>query len=211
MFVFGILLMALACFYGCYANPRWKSFDQAERYANGFVRALIGIPAWTALVCLMLEKWSTMLIALAVTAALLAIPFLMLHKDGYRPVKCCLLILFASLGTYARLLMAWTLIGIPVNAALKNAAEIGWSAAAAQSIKRIQASPPSDTIGEIKEIFREQEEREAKQKAEEAAREKNKKVEVWRENGLLNEYMKVNSDGTMYYDPEDGEWKKIER
>lgn len=38
-----------------------------------------------------------------------------------------------------------------------------------------------------------------------------KKVEVWRENGLMRENLKVNSTGDMYYDPDDGEWHKIEK
>lgn len=38
-----------------------------------------------------------------------------------------------------------------------------------------------------------------------------KKVEVWRENGLMTENLKVNSSGDMYYDPNDGEWHKIQK
>ena len=34
------------------------------------------------------------------------------------------------------------------------------------------------------------------------------KVEVWRMHGMVREDLKVNSDGTMYYDPDDCEWKK---
>lgn len=37
------------------------------------------------------------------------------------------------------------------------------------------------------------------------------KTEVWRENGMLRENLKVNSTGDMYYDPEDGEWHKIQK
>ena len=37
------------------------------------------------------------------------------------------------------------------------------------------------------------------------------KVEVWRENGMMRENLKVNSSGDMYYDPEDGEWHKIQK
>ena len=36
-----------------------------------------------------------------------------------------------------------------------------------------------------------------------------KTVEVWRENGMMKEHLKVSSDGERYYDPEDGEWHKI--
>ena len=35
------------------------------------------------------------------------------------------------------------------------------------------------------------------------------KVEVWRENGMMKEHLKVSSDGKRYYDPEDGEWHPI--
>ena len=34
-------------------------------------------------------------------------------------------------------------------------------------------------------------------------------VEVWRENGMMKEHLKVSSDGERYYDPEDGEWHRI--
>lgn len=37
------------------------------------------------------------------------------------------------------------------------------------------------------------------------------KVEVWRENGMMRENLKVNSSGDMYYDPDDGEWHKIQK
>ena len=36
-----------------------------------------------------------------------------------------------------------------------------------------------------------------------------KKVEVWRRDGMMTENLKVNSSGDMYYDPDDGEWHKI--
>ena len=36
-----------------------------------------------------------------------------------------------------------------------------------------------------------------------------KEVKVWRGEGLGKEYLKVNSTGDMYFDPEDGEWHKI--
>lgn len=36
-------------------------------------------------------------------------------------------------------------------------------------------------------------------------------VKVWRENGMSKEYLKVNSSNDMYYDPEDGEWHKIQK
>ena len=35
------------------------------------------------------------------------------------------------------------------------------------------------------------------------------KVEVWRENGMMKEHLKVSSEGQRYYDPEDGEWQNI--
>lgn len=37
------------------------------------------------------------------------------------------------------------------------------------------------------------------------------KVEVWRENGMMRDNLKVNSTGDMYFDPEDGEWHKIQK
>lgn len=37
-----------------------------------------------------------------------------------------------------------------------------------------------------------------------------KHVKVWKENGFGKDYMKVSSDGERYYDPDDGEWHRIE-
>ncbi len=36
-------------------------------------------------------------------------------------------------------------------------------------------------------------------------------VEVWRENGMMRENLKVNSSGDMYFDPDDQQWHKIKR
>lgn len=36
-------------------------------------------------------------------------------------------------------------------------------------------------------------------------------IKVWRQNGLMNEYLKVNSTGDYYYDPNDSEWHKIQK
>lgn len=36
-------------------------------------------------------------------------------------------------------------------------------------------------------------------------------VEVWRNNGMTRENLKVNSTGDMYFDPEDGQWHKIQK
>lgn len=43
------------------------------------------------------------------------------------------------------------------------------------------------------------------------APEEEKNVEVWKENGLMKEYMKVSNDGKRYYDPDDGEWHRINK
>ena len=45
--------------------------------------------------------------------------------------------------------------------------------------------------------------------AQDAGAEQQKEVHVWRRNGLFTENLKVNSDNSMYYDPEDEAWHKI--
>ncbi|MBO5059417.1 MAG: hypothetical protein J6C82_00705 [Clostridia bacterium] len=206
----GIVLIVAACFYGCYANPYWKEFDEADTYAGGIYRAIVGIPAWVAVISILPKRWDLVFPFLIITAALLVIPFQKLKKDGYDAVKGTVTILFASMGVYSRILMAWTIIGIPVNMRLKRAAEIGWSNAALEVIENLEKNPQTGpSVGEqISDILAQDEER--KRKEQEAAQSQ-EKPEVWRMNGMLVENLKVNSDGTMYYDPDDCEWKKIEQ
>lgn len=54
-------------------------------------------------------------------------------------------------------------------------------------------------------------EEQPRQIVEEATSQPEKKVEVWRENGMMRENLKVSSDGERYYDPDDGEWHKIKK
>ncbi len=202
----GFILIVACVFYGCYANPYWKQFDEAPKYANGIYRAIVGIPAWIMVVCVMLRNWGLFFPCLLITAALLALPFMRLKNDGYSPVKPTFMILMASLGTYARVILAWTIIGLFVTNSTKRAAEVGWDGAAFEYIENMKESEkngPSitDTIMDVMSTPSEE-------KTETVNEEK---VEVWRMNGMVREDLKVNSDGTMYYDPDDCEWKKINK
>ncbi|MBQ8231490.1 MAG: hypothetical protein IJZ34_06165 [Lachnospiraceae bacterium] len=206
MFAIALILTIVGFVYGAYANPYWKEIEGSEKYANGFVRALIGIPAWITVIGMFMKVTSVVITALLITAALLSIPFLRMRKDGIPDVKYTLLLLFASMGAYARIILAWTIMGIPVNIYAKRVAEVGSQNAAMEVMGRLGA---------------EAERREKSPKREEAfdfgsftAPEepvRKEKVEVWRMNGMVRENLKVNSDNTMYYDPDDGEWKKIKK
>ena len=55
------------------------------------------------------------------------------------------------------------------------------------------------------------EEQAAEEQAAEEQPKTEKKVSVWRMNGMMRENLKVSRDGDAYYDPEDGEWHKIKK
>lgn len=127
MLIVGILLIVLAVMWGCYANPYWrKRVKGSSEIANGFIRALIGIPAWGVLICLMIEQWDSMFGCLGVMALLL-VPSIIKICRGHREVlKACFWIVGASMGIYSRLILAWTLIGIPANNLLEDLALTSW-------------------------------------------------------------------------------------
>jgi len=126
MLVLGIILIILAALWGMYANPYWKNLDEGDKYANGFMRALIGIPAWGALICLMIEQWEGLSGCLVITAVLMLPAAIKLIKGKYHVLKVLFYMLGASMGVYSRILMAWTLIGIPINRKFQDLAENGW-------------------------------------------------------------------------------------
>lgn len=210
MFILAVILMVIGFAYGAYANPYWKEIEGSEKYANGFVRALIGIPARITVIGLFVKETSVVLTGLLITAALLSIPFLRMRKNGIPAIKYGLLLLFASMGAYSRIVLAWTIIGIPVNVYMKRVAEVGYEKAGTEVMNRLekeaerkQNAPKQEDFFDFADFaaMNEEPEEETPQK----------KTEVWRRNGMFIENLKVNRDGSMYYDPDDGEWKKIDK
>ena len=98
------------------------------------------------------------------------------------------------------LILRWTLIGIPLVRVLEAVGDYGTDYVvdqmqknAAESEKEPFSLFPDDTDSP----------------SESTEAETKKEVDVWRENGLMIEHLKVNSDQSMYYDPDDEEWHKI--
>lgn len=220
MLVIGIILTVFVVFYGSYANPYWKLHKDADRYANGLVRALIGIPGWAAVILLMIGNVGGMILALLATAVLMLIPILKMRKDGVAWPRYLGMILMASMGAYARILLCWSLIGIVPARLLKRAAEIGWNNTAWETIQRSIENEKRDAkmnaaIKEmnktIEELNRIDAENRARKAAEEAAN-RPPEVEVYKEDeyGRMKR-LQTNSDNSMYRDPDDGEWHKIRK
>ena len=207
----GFVLVVYACFYGSYANPLWKLHENHERYANGLIRAVIGLPAWVAVIFLMLGNVDSFILWAVVTAVCAAFSILKMRADGILCFQAIHLLIMASMGAYARILLAWTIIGLVVTRRTKRAAEIGWQGAAMEWMNSHAGSSNSDYAPSISEILDADLARREREAAEEAARRK-PEVEVWREleNGNMKR-LQVNSDGSMYKDPDDGEWHKIRK
>ena len=195
----GFALIIYACFYGSYANPLWKLNPNLQIYANGLFRAVIGIPAWVATIYLLIGNLGSFILWLVITLVCCVPSALKLRADGMLCFKAIHLLIMASMGAYARIVLAMTLIGIPINQRLKRAAELGWQGAAAEWMnenarKNRSSSGYSNT-----------------QTPEYGADSQSKsETEVWLEqdNGSMKK-AQVNSDGSMFKDPDTGDWVKI--
>lgn len=123
MFLGFILLVG--CFaYGAYANPLWKACGYSEMFANGIWRALIGIPAWVAVICLMISRVDIAFKALLVTIIFMLSPILKLKRVGNLTVKTIVLLVGASMGVYSRIILCWSFIGLPAARLTKQQAEV---------------------------------------------------------------------------------------
>ena len=204
----GFALIIYACFYGSYANPLWKLNPHLTPYANGLFRAIIGIPAWVATIYLLIGNLGSFILWLVITLACCVPSALKLRADGMLCFKAIHLLIMASMGTYARIILAMTIIGLFVTRKTKRAAEIGWQGAAAEwmndNARKNRSSGPS-----VSQILHDDVARREQEAAEEAAR-RQPEVEVWLEqdNGSMKK-AQVNSDGSMYKDPDSGDWVKI--
>ena len=200
----GFALIIYACFYGCYANPFWKFHTNHQRYANGLIRAIIGVPAWVAVVFLMLGNIGSFFLWLAITIVCTIPSILKMRADGILSFRVVHLVIMASMGVYARIVLAFTIIGLIVTRRTKRAAEIGWQGAAQEwmdDMKKNNASsaPSFSGANSYKPSY-------------EPDYSAKPQVEAWQEqeDGSLKP-LQVNSDGSMYKDPDTGEWVKISK
>ena len=211
IYFIGFVLVIYSCFYGSYANPLWKLHENHTRYANALVRAIIGLPAWVAVVFLMLGNVGNFFLWLAITAVLSIPSILKMRADGILCFRSIHLLIMASMGAYARVLLAWTIIGLFVTRKTKRAAEIGWANTAMEWMESNAQNASRDNGPSISEILDADIARKEREAAEEAAR-RQPVVEVWREqNDGSMKRLQVNSDGSMYKDPDTGEWRKIQK
>lgn len=194
----GFALIIYACFYGSYANPLWKLNTNLQVYANGLLRAIIGIPAWVATIFLLIGNLGSFFLWLVITLACCVPSALKLRADGILCFKAIHLLIMASMGAYARIVLAMTLIGIPIIQRLKRAAELGWQGAAAEWMNENARKNRTSTASQV---HWDDTDTTAYSKPE---------TEVWLEqNDGSMKKAQVNSDGSMYKDPDTGDWVKI--
>lgn len=194
----GFALIIYACFYGSYANPLWKLNSNLQVYANGLLRAIIGIPAWVATIFLLIGNLGSFILWLVITLACCVPSALKLRADGMLCFKAIHLLIMASMGAYARIVLAMTLIGIPVIQRLKRAAELGWQGAAAEWMNENARKNRSNSASQV---MWDDTDTTTYSKPE---------TEVWLEqNDGSMKQAQVNSDGSMYKDPDTGDWVKI--
>ncbi|MBQ2726056.1 MAG: hypothetical protein IJF78_10150 [Clostridia bacterium] len=208
-----ILISLIIIITAIFLNARWKMMQGSEKYCGGFLRVCIGLPALIGLYGYMTENGKMKTICGIIVLLLLVYPFIRLLKDRCYPVRYTLMALFASIGTWGRLALITSIIGIPFNRLIDSLV----SGAVYEYFKHYSGTysasdnvpEPEDDIAaglmKIGEVWEEE-----KRKQEREIEENNKpKVEVTRRNGFFINNLTVNSDGTMYWDPDDGEWKKI--
>lgn len=124
------------------ANPLWKYQSETWHYANGFWRALIGLPAWVAAIMLLIGNYKGLLTAVAITIACMLIPVMKMSRDGVAKLKTVMLLLWASMGAYARVFLYLTVLGIPVCNWTHRAAEVGWEQTAQEFATKSRNTTP---------------------------------------------------------------------
>lgn len=199
---FALIVYAFA--HGAYANPLWKLQSNTALYANGLWRALIGLPAWIAAILFLLADYKGTLTALSVTIAFMIIPVLRMSRDGVANLRTVLLLLWASMGAYARIVLNLSIFGIPVCRWSSRAAEVGWETTAQEFMTRTRDTSPGPSFSEIFSSNSGQSTEETSYAQPE--------VEVYKEQADgSKKKMRTNSDNSMYWDPDEEEWKKINK
>lgn len=206
MVFISLLLVCAVIAYGAYANPFWKYHEKSEYYANGIFRALIGIAAWLTIILVLTGDYESAFGGVVLTVVFMALPLLRMKKDGILSVRYVFLLMMAALGVYARILLIWSLFGIPVANFMKRAAQIGYSNAIEEEIEYNRKHPVDTSGPSAMDILLASHDT----TPEEVPSRPRITVHREREDGSLQE-LQVNTDGTMYKDPDTGEWKRIRR
>lgn len=208
--LFVLALMIFCAVKGLTWNARWNADPDIKWTANWFKLVLIGLLGWIALGAMLAMQSifnKVSLTCLAIAAALCALSVWRAGtvnlptigaklKFGYR-------LFLVGTGKWARFVMMGSLIGIPaVRIAERMAVEgdMFWDNMVRQYER--QAKEKANSTSEPLFDFSDTVQPESTSTPE-------KKVEVWRENGMMTENLKVSSDGERYYDPDDGEWHRI--
>lgn len=194
-------LIVYAMVHGSYANPLWKYQSNTWHYANGFWRALIGLPAWITAIMFLIGHYQGTLTFLSVTIACMVIPTAKMSRDGVATFRTVMLLLWASMGAYARVFLYLTVFGIPICNWTRRAAEVGWEATAEEFMTRSKNTPSGPSFSEIFSSDSSTVEEPSYTEPE---------VEVYKEQADgSKKKMRTNSDNSMYWDPDEQEWKKI--
>ncbi len=209
--IFTAVVAAVLGSIGIFCNARWKNSDPEIRaLAPWGIMTLIGLFGWIALLLFLFGGLGgACFLFILLTAALLALTgnkALKAGMDRGELPKLLGIVLLSGLGKWMGTLLRYTIIGIPAVRYLEGAGKYGLEAMgeellriAEEEAKKPRQEEPQQSVWDTYDTYARQE----------PEPEPEKKVEVWRPNGLVNEYLKVNSDNTMYYDPDDGEWHRI--
>lgn len=201
--IIGFVLIIYAMIHGSYANPLWKYQSSTWQYANGFWRALIGLPAWAAAIMLLIGYYKGVLTAVAITIACMLIPVMKMSRDGVAKFKTVMLLLWASMGAYARVFLYLTVFGIPICNWTRRAAEVGWETTAEEFMTRARNTPSGPSFSEIFS---------SDSSVPEEPSYREPEVEVYKEQADgSKKKMRTNSDNSMYWDPDEEEWKPIRK
>lgn len=199
----GFCLVIYCAFYGSYANPLWKRHQESSYYANGLFRAIIGLPAWVAVIYLMMGSLGSFILWAAVTAGCAALSILRMKADGILDVRAIHLLIMASMGSWARVILAWTGIGLLVTTRTKRAAEIGWQGAAMEWMDDNARNNRTSSGPSFAEIL-------AESSSSGGPSYSKPEKEAWYEDEHGNKKrLQLNSDGSMFKDPYTGEWRKL--
>lgn len=129
-FLLIVVFVAILMCYSSYANPKWKCYEESSKYGNALVRSILGLAAWVFIISFCIGLYAPGAFRVSFFSLLMVVLFLFrswtrLSKDGFNSAYFLFLLLMASVGTWSRIFLAWTLIGIPIIGQLKDYAEIG--------------------------------------------------------------------------------------
>lgn len=209
-FLLIVVFAAVLMCYSSYANPKWKCYEKSSNYGNAIVRSILGLAAWIFIISFCIGLYVPEAFRVAFFSFLIVFLFLVrlgirLSRDGYRSAYLIFLLLMASIGTWSRIFLAWTLIGIPLISQLKDYAEAGedyWEI----YMETFQGYEPRESVWkEVSDILDEQTALSEKRKQERMEMEESQRKEnegyirkkVWKETGRTD----------VQFDEDSARWK----